>query len=130
MLIKPDGVERGLIGEILVRFERRGLKIKAMRMLKMSPELAAAHYAEHVGKPFYERLIKYVTRSPIVAIVLEGREAVRAVRVLAGATDPVEALPGTIRSDFAIDVTINTVHASDSVETAKKEIKRFFSDME
>ncbi len=130
VLIKPDGVERGLIGEIVSRFERKGLKVTAMKMLKMSRRLAEEHYAEHIGKPFYEKLVNFMTSGPIVAMVLEGREAVSVVRKLAGATDPAEALPGTIRGDFSVLEPANTVHASDSTESAEKEIKRFFPDLD
>ncbi len=130
VLIKPDGVERGLIGEIVARFEKKGLKIKAMKMLTMTPRLAEEHYAEHIGKPFYERLVRFMTSGPIVAMILEGREAVSVVRKLAGATDPAEALPGTIRGDYSVLEPANTVHASDSIESAEREIKRFFPELE
>lgn|GEM_PF-6065 len=126
VLIKPDGVERNLIGEVISRFEKKGLKITAMKMLKMTLELAKEHYAEHVGKPFYDDLISYITSGPVVALVVEGREAVGVVRKLVGATDPVDAAPGTIRGDLSMDEPANTVHASDSVDAAKREIKRFF----
>lgn len=126
VLIKPDGVKRKLVGEVISRFEKKGLKITAMKMLKMSTELAEEHYAEHVGKSFYNELISYITSGPVVAMVIEGREAVGVVRKLVGATDPVDAAPGTIRGDLSMDEPANTVHASDSVETAKREIKRFF----
>ncbi len=129
VLIKPDGVERGLIGEIITRFEKKGLKISAMKILTMSRSLAEEHYAEHIGKPFYERLVKFMTSGPIVAMVLEGREAIKVVRKLAGATDPVEAEPGTIRGDFSVSEPANTLHASDSMESAEREIKRFFPEL-
>ncbi len=126
VLIKPDAVERGLIGEVIGRLERKGLKISAMKMMTMSRKLAGEHYAEHIGKPFYEKLVNFMTSGPIVAMVVEGREAVKVVRTLAGATDPVEALPGTIRGDLSVQEPANTIHASDSIEAAKREIKRFF----
>ena len=129
VLIKPDGVERGLVGEIITRFEKKGLKIPAMKVLTMSRELAEEHYAEHVGKPFYEKLVKFMTSGPIVAMIIEGREAIKVVRKLAGATDPVEALPGTIRGDFSVLEPANTLHASDSKEAAEREIKRFFPEL-
>jgi len=129
VLIKPDGVQRGLIGEIITRFERKGLKIDAMKLLTMSRKLAEEHYAEHVGKPFYEKLVNFMTSGPIVAMVIEGREAIKVVRKLAGATDPVEAEPGTIRGDFSTLEPANTLHASDSPEAAEREIKRFFPEL-
>ncbi len=129
ILIKPDGIERGFIGEIIGRLERKGLNITAMKMMKMSRKLAEEHYAEHIGKPFYEKLVKFMTSGPIIAIVVEGRESVKVVRTLCGATDPVEALPGTIRGDLSVQEPANTIHASDSIEAAKREIKRFFPDL-
>ncbi len=126
VLIKPDGVERGLIGEIVSRFEKKGFKIVEMKMFKMDRSLAEAHYEDHKGKPYYEKLINYITSGKIVAMVLEGENAVEIVRMMIGKTSPLEALPGTIRGDFALNVTINLVHASDSQESARKEINRFF----
>ncbi len=126
VLIKPDGVERGLIGEIISRFERKGLKIIDMKMMTLSKALAEAHYAEHKGRPYYDRLISYITRGPIIAMILEGKEVIKIVRSIIGKTDPLEALPGTIRGDFSLDVTFNLVHASDSLESASSEIIRFF----
>jgi nucleoside-diphosphate kinase len=126
VLIKPDGVERKLIGEIISRFEKKGFKIIDMKMMTMSKMLAEAHYAEHVGKPYYDRLISYITSGPIIAMVLEGENAVQNVRNMVGKTDPLEAVPGSIRGDFALNTTVNVIHASDSIETAEKEIKRFF----
>lgn len=126
ILIKPDGVERRLIGEIVSRFERKGFKIAEMKMLQMTKELAEAHYSEHKGRPYYDRLINYITSGPIVAMVLEEENAVEIARMMIGKTSPLEALPGTIRGDFALNITINAVHASDSIENAEIEIKRFF----
>lgn len=126
VLIKPDGVERGLIGEIISRFEKKGFRISDMKMLKMDRTLAEAHYQIHKGKPYYEKLINYITRGPIVALIVEGEDAIEIVRMMIGKTSPREALPGTIRGDFALDVTVNLVHASDSQENAKTEINRFF----
>lgn len=126
VLIKPDGVERGFIGEIISRFEKKGFKIVEMKMLQMTKELAEAHYSEHKGRPYYNRLINYITRGSIVAMILEGENAVEITRMMIGKTSPLEALPGTIRGDFALNVTINMVHASDSIENAQIEIKRFF----
>lgn len=129
VLIKPDGVERGLIGEVIGRIEKKGLRISAMKMMKMSRKLAEEHYAEHIGKPFYEKLVNFMTSGPIIAMVVEGRGAVRVMRILAGATDPIEALPGTIRGDLSVQEPANTIHASDSIEAAKREIKRFFPNL-
>ena len=124
--IKPDGVKRGLIGKIIDRFEEKGFKIVAMKLLQVTPELAAQHYAEHVGKPFYNRLIYYITSGPIVAMVVEGYAAVESVRHIVGATDPLKADVGTIRADFAQVMEYNVIHASDSVESANREIGIYF----
>lgn len=126
VLVKPNGVARGLIGEVIGRLERRGLAIKAARMLVVSPELAARHYAEHVGKPFYESLVRFITSGPVFAMVVQGPAAVRVVRTMMGATNPLEAAPGTVRGDFALDVGENVVHSSDSPESAEREIGLFF----
>jgi nucleoside-diphosphate kinase len=127
VLIKPDGVERNLIGEIIKRFEMRGLKLLALKFLKVSKELACEHYKVHQGKPFYDGLIKYITSGPVVAMVLEGPEAIKAVRQTIGSTNPVEAAPGTIRHDFGLTTSRNLTHASDSPENAKMEIANWFS---
>jgi nucleoside-diphosphate kinase len=127
VLVKPDGVKRGLIGEIISRFERKGFNIVDMKMLRMTKELAADHYAEHKGRPYYDRLIEYITSGPVVAMILEGEDAVNIVRMMIGKTSPSESLPGTIRGDFSLNITINVVHASDSLENAEREMKRFFS---
>ncbi|NLT94987.1 MAG: nucleoside-diphosphate kinase [Clostridia bacterium] len=126
VMIKPDGVQRGLVGEIIARFEKKGLKIKGLKLIKVSEEQAAAHYQEHQGKPFYPGLINYVTSGPVVVMVVEGVNAVKEVRKLNGATNPLEALPGTIRGDFAQDIGRNVVHGSDSAESAQREINIYF----
>ena len=128
IMVKPDGVQRGLIGEIISRFERRGLKIVGLRMLQVSQELASQHYAVHQGKPFYAGLIQYITSAPVVAMVVEGTNAIQAVRQTVGATRPHEAAPGTIRADLAIEIGRNLVHASDGPETAAMEIALWFGD--
>ena len=130
VMIKPDGVQRGLIGEIISRIERKGLKIVAMKMLHISQELAQRHYAEHRGKPFFDSLISYITSGPVVAMVVEGKEAVKVMRSLVGKTNPIEASPGTIRGDYAMDVGRNVIHASDSIESANREISLFFDENE
>ncbi len=130
VIIKPDGVQRGLIGEIIRRFERRGLRIAAMKMIQISTELAERHYAVHKGKPFYEGLIQYITSGPVVVMVLEGKQAIEIVRRTMGATNPAEAAPGTIRADFGVEIGRNLVHGSDSPETAAFEVPLFFSEEE
>ena len=125
--VKPDGVKRGLIGNIIERFERKGYKIIAMKMLQPTREIAEKHYAEHVGKPFYERLIWYITSGPIVAMVIEGENVVQGARHIMGATRPDEADVGTIRADFAQKMEYNIVHGSDSVENAEREIGIYFT---
>ena len=127
LLIKPDGVERRLIGEIIGRIERKGLTVAALEMRVISDELARQHYAEHDGKPFFASLLEFITSGPLVAAIVEGPRAVAAVRQLAGATDPVEsAAPGTIRGDFGLEVQFNLVHGSDSAESAKREVGLWF----
>lgn len=126
ILVKPDGVQRGLIGRIIARFERRGLKLVGMKLIKMSQALAARHYAVHEGKPFYEGLIEYITSGPVVAMVWQGTEAIAVARATMGATKPVEAGPGTIRGDFGLEIGRNLVHGSDSPENARHEIGLFF----
>lgn len=126
VLIKPDAVERNLIGKILSEYERNGLKIVEMQLLTASKTIAVAHYAEHEGKPFYDELIDYITGGPLVAFVLEGEDAIQRVRALNGATDPKDAADNTIRALYGIDLSNNTVHASDSAESAKKEISIWF----
>ena len=129
VLIKPDGVERRLIGEIISRIERKGLTIAALELRHVSRELATQHYAEHDGKPFFESLLEFITSGPVVAAIVEGPRAVVAFRQLAGATDPVEkAAPGTIRGDFGLVTQSNLVHGSDSTDSAKREIALWFPD--
>ena len=124
--VKPDGVKRGLMGEIVRRFENKGYKIIGLKMLHPTLELAQKHYAEHVGKPFYERLIKYITSGPILAMVIEGENAVAGARKMMGATKPDEAETGTIREEYAQTMEQNIIHGSDSVESAKREIDIYF----
>ena len=128
--IKPDGVKRGIIGKIIERFEEKGFKIVAMKLLQVTPELAEKHYAEHIGKSFYLRLIYYITSGPIVAMVIEGYNAVESVRHTVGATNPLQADVGTIRADFAQVMQYNVVHASDSIESANREIGLYFKPEE
>ena len=130
ILIKPDAVQRGLAGEIIHRFERRGLRIVAMKMLLVDEELAGRHYAVHKEKPFFKDLVAFITSSPIIAAVLEGEKAIEVIRQTMGKTNAAEAAPGTIRGDFAIDLQQNLVHGSDSLENAKKEIGIFFGEKE
>ena len=129
VLIKPDGVRRGLAGEVLSRIECKGLRIVAMDMRVVGRDLAETHYAEHSGKPFYGSLVEFITSGPLVAMVVEGPRAIEAFRALAGATDPVKATPGTIRGDYALEVQDNIVHGSDSPDSAEREIKIFFPDV-
>ena len=126
VLIKPDGVRRGLAGEVLARIERKGLRIVAMDLRTVGKDLAETHYAEHTAKPFYGSLVEFITSGPLVA---EGPRAIEAFRALAGATDPVKAGPGTIRGDYALEVQDNIVHGSDSPDSAEREIKIFFPDL-
>jgi nucleoside-diphosphate kinase len=128
ILVKPDAFARGLTGEILARFERKGLRIVALRHMQVTGELAQRHYAEHEGKPFFGELVGFITSGPLVAMVLEGTEAVTAARQVIGATNPLEASPGSIRGDFAIEVGQNMVHGSDSAESAEREAALFFPD--
>lgn len=130
ILVKPDGVQRNLIGDIIGRFERRGLKLIALKFLQMSDELAAAHYAVHIGRPFYNSLLEYITSGPVVAMVWEGKDAIAAARSTMGVTNPVAAAPGTIRGDLGMEIGRNLVHGSDGQETAMREIGLFFSDHE
>ncbi len=130
IIIKPDGVQRGLIGTIISRLENRGLKIVAMKMIQMDESLARRHYAVHEGKPFFESLIKYITSAPVVVMVVEGPRAIEVVRKTMGATNPADAAPGTIRADFALEIGRNLIHGSDSLETAEKEISLFFHPSE
>ena len=130
IILKPDAVQRGLTGEILTRFEARGLKIVAMRMQQVERELAEEHYAVHRERPFYESLVSYIISSPVVVLALEGRHAVEVARQTIGATNPREAAPGTIRGDLAIEIGRNLVHGSDAPETAEKELALWFDEAE
>src|SRR5436309_15292507 len=129
ILVKPDAFARGLTGEIVARFERKGLRIVAMRHMQMERALAEQHYAEHEGKPFYGELVDFITSGQLVALVLEGYEAVVAARQVIGATNPLEASPGSIRGDFALEIGQNMVHGSDSNESAAREAALFFPDL-
>jgi nucleoside-diphosphate kinase len=126
VVLKPDAVRRGLVGEVVARFERKGLKILAVKTLRVLPELAQRHYAEHEGKPFYPALMQHITSGPVVALALEGRSAISVVRLLTGATNPQTADPGTIRGDYGLGITPNLVHASDSTESAARELPLYF----
>lgn len=130
VMVKPDGVQRGLVGEVVSRIERKGLKIVAMKMLWIDKPLAENHYAEHKERPFFSNLVDYITSGPVVAMVVEGRNAIKVVRNLVGATNPVEATIGTIRGDFGLDIGRNVVHASDSPQSAEREISLFFKEEE
>lgn len=130
IIIKPDAVQRGLIGEIIKRFEQRGLRISGMKFTQISEELARKHYAEHDGKPFFAGLVQYITSAPVVLLVLEGPNVISATRTSIGSTKPWEAPAGTIRGDFGMDVGRNLVHGSDSPESGEREVKNFFSEDE
>jgi nucleoside-diphosphate kinase len=129
ILVKPDAFERGLTGEVIARFERKGLHPVAMKLMTVDEDLANRHYAEHTEKPFFGELVTFITGGPLVAMVLEGNDAVEAARQLIGATNPLEASPGSIRGDFATEVTFNLVHGSDSDESAEREISLWFPDL-
>jgi nucleoside-diphosphate kinase len=126
ILVKPDAFARGLTGEIIARFERKGLRIAALKQMQVSEDLAKQHYGEHEGKPFFGDLVSFITSGPLVAMVLEGHEAVKAARQVIGATNPLESAPGSIRGDFALEVGENMVHGSDSDESAEREAALFF----
>lgn len=125
-MVKPDGVQRGLVGEIVRRYEARGLKLVGLKLMQVPKAMAEEHYAEHKGKPFYNGLVQYITSGPVAAICLEGKNAVSVVRTVNGATKPWDAAPGTIRGDFALDIGRNIVHGSDSVEAANRELAIYF----
>ena len=129
ILVKPDAFARNLTGEIVARFERKGLRLAALKLMTMERELAEEHYAEHAQKPFFGELVDFITSGPLVAMLLEGHEAVAAARQVIGATNPVEAAPGSIRGDFATEVTFNLVHGSDSDESAEREIALWFPEL-
>ncbi len=128
VIIKPDAVQRGLVGPVLTRFERRGLRFAAMKLIQITPELAARHYAVHQGKPFYDGLIEFITSGPVVVAVIEGPDAIDTVRKTMGATNPAQADPGTIRADFGLEIGRNLVHGSDGPDTAAYEIPLYFSE--
>lgn len=130
VIIKPDGVTRSIAGEIIHRFERKGLKIIGMKFLRLPEELIEEHYAHHKEKPFFPKLRDFMTSAPALAIALEGKDVVNVVRMMAGPTHGIEASPGTIRGDYALSIQHNVIHASENIEEAKKELKRFFSDKE
>jgi nucleoside-diphosphate kinase len=129
VLVKPDGVTRGLVGEVISRLEAKGLRLVAAELRTLTAEVAQIHYAEHSERPFFASLVEFITSGPLMALVVEGPRAVEAFRALAGATDPVKAAPGTIRGDFALEVQANIVHGSDSDESAAREIALFFPDL-
>jgi len=129
-MIKPEGVERGLAGAIINRLERKGYRLIALKMLKISPQLAARHYAEHQGKPFYQGLIDHITSGAVVAMVLEGPGVIAGLRQMMGATNPTDAAPGTIRGDYALEASQNVIHGSDSPASAAREIALFFTPAE
>lgn len=126
LMIKPDGVQRGLIGEIISRFEKKGLKLAGLKMLKISRELAEKHYGEHAGKPFFGPLVEYITSGPVVAMVVEGKDVIATAREMMGATNPLKAAPGTIRATYGMDLGRNIIHGSDSKASADREIGIFF----
>lgn len=130
LMIKPDGVQRGLIGEIVKRLEQKGLQMTAAKMLVVSEEQAAFHYEEHKDKPFYGELIEFITSAPVFAMVWQGDQAIALSRILIGKTNTMDAVPGTIRGDFAVHTGMNLIHGSDSPESAEREISNFFSDAE
>ena len=127
VLVKPDGVQRGLAGEIIGRLERRGLRLVAMKLMRITEELAGRHYAEHREKPFFGGLVEFITSAPVVAMVWEGPGAVAMVRTMMGATNPANAAPGTMRGDLAVDFGMNVIHGSDSPESAQREVSLFFA---
>jgi nucleoside-diphosphate kinase len=129
VLVKPDGVARGLVGEVISRLERKGLRLVAADLRTLGRDTAETHYIEHTERPFFPSLVEFITSGPLMALVAEGPRAIEAFRALAGATDPVKATPGTIRGDFALEVQNNIVHGSDSPESAEREVKLFFPDL-
>lgn len=130
VMIKPDGVQRNLVGEIISRLEKKGYKLVAMKLMQLTEEQARLHYREHVEKPFFRGLVEYITSGPVVAMVWEGKNAVKGIRQLMGATNPQEAQPGTIRGDYGLDIGRNVIHGADSVESAQREMQIYFSPEE
>jgi len=130
IIVKPEGVQRGLIGNVITRLELRGLKFVGLKLMHITPELAEQHYGVHKGKPFYPGLVKHITSGPVVVGVVEGPEAISVVRTTMGATNPAEAIPGTIRGDYALEIGFNIIHGSDGPETAAQEINLFFRSQE
>lgn len=130
IIVKPEGVQRGLVGNVVSRFEQRGLKLVGLKLIQITPELAEQHYGVHKGKPFYPGLVKHITSGPVVVGVLEGPKAITVVRTTMGATNAAEAIPGTIRGDYALEIGFNIIHGSDAPETANKEISLFFKPEE
>jgi nucleoside-diphosphate kinase len=128
VLVKPDGMQRRLAGEVIARLERRGLELRGARLLKISRSLAQQHYAEHKGKPFYAGLVSFITSGPVLALAVRGESAIGVVRTMMGATNPLDSAPGTIRGDFALELSENIVHGSDSKASAKRELGLFFPD--
>ena len=126
ILIKPDGVQRGLMGQIISRIEQKGLQIRGMKLMNVTEEIAGRHYGEHVGKPFFDSLVQFITSSPVVAMAVTGDNAVQVMRTIMGATNPQESSPGTIRGDFGMTIGLNLIHGSDSVESAERELGIFF----
>ncbi len=127
IIVKPEGVQRGLVGAVISRFEARGLKLVGLKLMRITPELAAQHYAEHQGKGFYDGLVAHITSSPVVVGVLEGPNAISVARAMMGATRPAESAPGTIRGDYALSVSLNIIHGSDGPESAQREVGLFFA---
>ncbi len=130
LMLKPDAVQRGLIGEIIADFEKKGFKLVGLKLLKIERELAEEHYKEHKGKPFFEPTVKYIISSPVVAMVWEGKNVITLAREMMGATNPAKAAPGSIRGSYAMDISRNVIHGSDSVESAQREIKLYFREDE
>jgi nucleoside-diphosphate kinase len=129
ILVKPDAFERGLTGEVIARFERKGLRLMALKQVQIDEQFAGVHYEEHTEKPFFGELVEFITRGPLVAMVMDGPDAVAAARQVIGATNPLEASPGSIRGDYAVEVTFNLVHGSDSDESAEREIEIWFPEL-
>lgn len=130
IIVKPEGVQRGLIGQVIARFEQKGLKVVGLKLMQIPREMAERHYAEHAGKPFYEGLVNHITSSPVVVGVLEGPEAISVARTMMGVTNPKAAAPGTIRGDYGLDIGLNIIHGSDGPESAVREVSIFFTPAE